>query len=62
MAEREDRPEEIPGTAGPRTSEDQASLARAAEADDTLAPGSDSGGPDYPQEASEGREGGAPAH
>jgi hypothetical protein len=63
VAEREDRPEEeIPGTAGQRTGEDQASLAGAAEADDTLALGSDPGGPDYPEEATEGPEGGAPAH
>ena len=44
--------------------EDEESLARAADADETLPPGSEPGGPDYPEEAVEGREagGGAPAH
>ncbi len=43
---------------GPRErpeNEDE-SLERAAEADDTLSPGSEPGGPEYPEEATEGRE------
>jgi hypothetical protein len=53
--------------AGPerRAGEDEESRARAADADETLAPGSDPGGPEYPEEASEGGESGgpgAPAH
>ena len=41
--------------------EDEESLARAADADETLPPGSE---PGYPEEATEGREpgAGAPAH
>ena len=44
--------------------EDEESLARAAAPDEPLPPGSERGGPDYPEEATEGREpaGGAPAH
>ena len=45
--------------------EDAESRERAAEADDTLAPGTMPGGPDYPEEATEGPERdepGAPAH
>jgi hypothetical protein len=44
--------------------EDEESLARAADADETLPPGSEPGEPDYPEEATEGRDagGGAPAH
>jgi hypothetical protein len=53
--------------AGPerRSGEDDEARARAAEADDSLAPGSEPGGPEYPEDASEGRESeppGAPAH
>ena len=48
-----------------RRGDDEDSRARAADADDTLAPGSMPGGPEYPEEASEGRDDeaqGAPAH
>ena len=45
--------------------DDEEARARAADADETLAPGSEPGGPDYPEEASDGPEPGtpgAPAH
>ena len=37
-----------------RFREDQDDMALAADADDTLSPGSAPGGPDYPEEATEG--------
>ena len=45
-----------------RADEDEEALGQAAEADETLAPGSMPGGPEYPEEASEGPDAGAPAH
>ncbi len=39
-----------------RPENEEESLERAADADDTLRPGSEPGGPDYPEEATEGRE------
>ena len=39
----------------PPEDEDE-SLEEAAEADDTLSPGSQPGGPEYPEEATEGRD------
>ena len=45
--------------------EDEETRERAAESDDTLAPGSMPGGPEYPEKASEGAEReppGSPAH
>lgn len=37
-----------------RPGDDEEARARAADADDTLAPGSQPGGPEYPEDASEG--------
>ena len=45
-----------------RADEDEEALGQAAEADETLPPGSMPGGPEYPEEASEGPDAGAPAH
>jgi hypothetical protein len=39
-----------------RPENEDESLERAADADDTLSPGSEPGGPEYPEEAIEGRE------
>ena len=49
---------------GREPAREEEGLARGAEADDTLRPGSEPGGPEYPEEATEGREAGpgAPAH
>ena len=44
------------GEREPRTGEDEDARARAADADDSLAPGSMPGGPEYAEEASEGGE------
>ncbi len=42
--------------------EDEEAVEQAAEADETLPPASMPGGPEYPEEASEGPDTGAPAH
>ena len=45
-----------------RADEDEQAVEQAAEADETLPPASMPGGPEYPEEASEGPDAGAPAH
>jgi hypothetical protein len=39
-----------------RPENEDESLERSADADDTLSPGSEPGGPEYPEEATEGRD------
>ncbi|MDQ3867290.1 MAG: hypothetical protein M3304_10800 [Actinomycetota bacterium] len=61
MSEPEDRGDARVEPVG-RADEDEDAVDQAAEADETLPPASMPGGPEYPEEASEGPDTGAPAH
>ena len=61
MSEPEDCTDATVGPVG-RADEDEEAVEQAAEADETLPPASMPGGPEYPEEASEGPDTGAPAH